>query len=299
MPRLRVIVKRRPSSAVVHPSASHGSVACVSGLIRTSLAWVRLETRSVVVSRAACRLKLRGSVRTETSSSPPRGTAWLEPADAAGGVERQPATARAVATAIEMTRRLAFARLVDGCLACLAKSCPTGQETGRSKLSARKAFGVDSACKMGCRHDILPAVGQLVGRTARGSAYRTRRHSDSNRHLDNDLRLNAAFQGPAGTGRALMVPVRRTVMPAAERESESSFVPVIGRSVSLDHAAELLGVSRRTIYNRIREGRLQTVRTLGGSQRVLLDSVQTAATSGTPRPAVRMSNQSVGRWSRT
>jgi excisionase family DNA binding protein len=47
----------------------------------------------------------------------------------------------------------------------------------------------------------------------------------------------------------------------------------IGRSVSLDHAAEILGVSRRTIYNRIREGRLQTIRTLGGSQRVLLDSV--------------------------
>jgi len=50
--------------------------------------------------------------------------------------------------------------------------------------------------------------------------------------------------------------------------------PRIGRSVSLDHAAELLGVSRRTIYNRIREGRLMTIRTLGGSQRVLLDSVQ-------------------------
>jgi excisionase family DNA binding protein len=49
--------------------------------------------------------------------------------------------------------------------------------------------------------------------------------------------------------------------------------PRIGRSVSLDHAAELLGVSRRTIYNRIREGRLQTIRTLGGSQRVLLESV--------------------------
>ena len=56
--------------------------------------------------------------------------------------------------------------------------------------------------------------------------------------------------------------------------SESSFEPRIGRSVSLDHAAELLGVSRRTIYNRIREGRLQTIRTIGGSQRVLLDSVQ-------------------------
>jgi excisionase family DNA binding protein len=49
--------------------------------------------------------------------------------------------------------------------------------------------------------------------------------------------------------------------------------PRIGRSVSLDHAAEMLGVSRRTIYNRIRDGRLLTIRTLGGSQRVLLDSV--------------------------
>jgi excisionase family DNA binding protein len=56
--------------------------------------------------------------------------------------------------------------------------------------------------------------------------------------------------------------------------SENGFEPRIGRSVSLDHAAHLLGVSRRTIYNRIREGRLQTIRTLGGSQRVLLDSVQ-------------------------
>jgi excisionase family DNA binding protein len=56
--------------------------------------------------------------------------------------------------------------------------------------------------------------------------------------------------------------------------SEVGFEPRIGRSVSLDHAAELLGVSRRTIYNRIRDGRLQTIRTLGGSQRVLLDSVQ-------------------------
>jgi excisionase family DNA binding protein len=55
--------------------------------------------------------------------------------------------------------------------------------------------------------------------------------------------------------------------------SETSCEPRIGRSVSLDHAAEILGVSRRTIYNRIREGRLQTIRTLGGSQRVLLVSV--------------------------
>ena len=51
--------------------------------------------------------------------------------------------------------------------------------------------------------------------------------------------------------------------------------PRLGRSISLDHAAELLGVSRRTVYNRIREGRLQTIRTRGGSQRVLLKSVTT------------------------
>ena len=62
--------------------------------------------------------------------------------------------------------------------------------------------------------------------------------------------------------------------PSPASSSTNSFEPRIGRSVSLDQAAQLLGVSRRTIYNRIREGRLQTIRTLGGSQRVLLDSVQ-------------------------
>jgi excisionase family DNA binding protein len=61
---------------------------------------------------------------------------------------------------------------------------------------------------------------------------------------------------------------------ALEGVSEPDFEPRIGRSVSLDHAAQILGVSRRTIYNRIRDGRLQTIRTIGGSQRVLLDSVQ-------------------------
>ncbi len=49
--------------------------------------------------------------------------------------------------------------------------------------------------------------------------------------------------------------------------------PRVGRSVSIDQAAEILRVSRRTIYNRIRDGRLLTVRTIGGSQRVLVDSL--------------------------
>jgi excisionase family DNA binding protein len=54
---------------------------------------------------------------------------------------------------------------------------------------------------------------------------------------------------------------------------ESVFEPRLGRSVTIDQAAALLGVSRRTIYNRIRDGRLRTIRTLGVSQRVLVQSL--------------------------
>ena len=55
--------------------------------------------------------------------------------------------------------------------------------------------------------------------------------------------------------------------------SQPDFAPRVGRSVSIEQAAQLLGVSRRTVYYRIRDGRLRTIRTLGGSQRVLMDSV--------------------------
>jgi excisionase family DNA binding protein len=51
------------------------------------------------------------------------------------------------------------------------------------------------------------------------------------------------------------------------------FEQQLGRSVTIDQAAALLHVSRRTIYNRIREGKLQTIRTIGGSQRVLMTSL--------------------------
>jgi excisionase family DNA binding protein len=75
--------------------------------------------------------------------------------------------------------------------------------------------------------------------------------------------------------------------------------PRLGRSVSIEQAASLLNVSRRTIYNRIRDGRLQTIRTLGGSQRVLMESLHdqgfrpqpfttsAAAASFMVRPAAR------------
>lgn len=47
-----------------------------------------------------------------------------------------------------------------------------------------------------------------------------------------------------------------------------------GRSLLIEDAALVLGVSRRTVYYRIRDGRLKTVRTRGGSQRVLMVSIR-------------------------
>lgn len=88
-------------------------------------------------------------------------------------------------------------------------------------------------------------------------------------------------------------------MDSQHIEDESGFEPRLGRSVSIDQAANLLNVSRRTIYNRIRDGRLLTIRTLGGSQRVLVESLYnlgfrpqafpTSATSASfePRPVTR------------
>ena len=67
--------------------------------------------------------------------------------------------------------------------------------------------------------------------------------------------------------------------------------PRLGRSVSIDQAAQLLHVSRRTIYNRIRDGRLVTIRTIGGSQRVLLDSLNELGSTvpdSTHRPSSRL-----------
>ena len=58
-------------------------------------------------------------------------------------------------------------------------------------------------------------------------------------------------------------------MNSLHNESEPRF----GRSVSIDQAAQLLDVSRRTIYNRIKDGKLKTMRTAAGSRRVLMESL--------------------------
>ena len=62
-----------------------------------------------------------------------------------------------------------------------------------------------------------------------------------------------------------------------------------GRSVSLMQAAALLQVSRRTIYNRIRDGQLATVR-VHGSQRVLTSSLLGLGAM-TPAPAAGQNAQ--------
>ena len=56
--------------------------------------------------------------------------------------------------------------------------------------------------------------------------------------------------------------------------SEGDEVLARERSLLIDDAARLLGVSRRTVYYRIRQGRLRTIRTRCGSQRVLLSTIE-------------------------
>jgi excisionase family DNA binding protein len=58
------------------------------------------------------------------------------------------------------------------------------------------------------------------------------------------------------------------------RSNAHELQPEVGRSVSIEHATQILRISRRTIYYYIRDGRLRTIRTLGGSQRVLLASIE-------------------------
>lgn len=62
-------------------------------------------------------------------------------------------------------------------------------------------------------------------------------------------------------------------MDTTQNSPATPALPQLGRSVTIERAAEILGVSRRTVYYRISEGVLQTIRTRGGSQRVVVDSL--------------------------
>ena len=52
------------------------------------------------------------------------------------------------------------------------------------------------------------------------------------------------------------------------------------RTLLIEHVARLMGVSRRTVYYRIRDGRLETIRTRGGSQRVVIRSLEAIRREG-------------------
>jgi excisionase family DNA binding protein len=58
-------------------------------------------------------------------------------------------------------------------------------------------------------------------------------------------------------------------------------------SVLLEQAAQLLGVSRRTVYYRIRDGKLRTIRARCGSQRVLIESIEALLRAETAPPTAR------------
>ena len=58
-----------------------------------------------------------------------------------------------------------------------------------------------------------------------------------------------------------------------------------GRSVFIEQAMRMLGVSKRTVYYRIQEGRLRTIRVRGGSQRVLIDSIRDLVATDKQRTA--------------
>lgn len=57
------------------------------------------------------------------------------------------------------------------------------------------------------------------------------------------------------------------------------------RTLLIAEAARVMGVSRRTVYYRIREGRLMTIRTRGGSQRVVVPSLSALVEEGRHRNA--------------
>ena len=70
-------------------------------------------------------------------------------------------------------------------------------------------------------------------------------------------------------------------------------VTVERRTISIMKACEMVGVSRRTIYNWLSAGKIEYVRTAGGSVRIFVDSLWRDANNAT-RPAVQHAFQVEG-----
>lgn len=48
----------------------------------------------------------------------------------------------------------------------------------------------------------------------------------------------------------------------------------LGRTLLIADAARLMGVSRRTVYYRLRDGQLESIKTRGGSRRIVVHSLE-------------------------
>jgi len=58
------------------------------------------------------------------------------------------------------------------------------------------------------------------------------------------------------------------------------------KTISIMKACELVGVSRRTIYNWLSSGKIEYVRTAGGSVRIFVDTLWRDPNNAANRPAV-------------
>ena len=68
------------------------------------------------------------------------------------------------------------------------------------------------------------------------------------------------------------------------------------KTISIMKACELVGVSRRTIYNWLSSGKIEYVRTAGGSVRIFVDTLwRDANNTVRPAPAVQATWQAEGR----
>jgi excisionase family DNA binding protein len=61
------------------------------------------------------------------------------------------------------------------------------------------------------------------------------------------------------------------------------------KTISIMKACELVGVSRRTIYNWLSSGKIEYIRTAGGSVRIFVDTLwrDPNRTDRAPRPGLR------------
>ena len=89
---------------------------------------------------------------------------------------------------------------------------------------------------------------------------------------------------------AWLMPNRARADTSLRRQSS----PVERKTISIMKACELVGVSRRTIYNWLSSGKIEYVRTAGGSVRIFVDTLWRDP-HHSDRPAVPTMWQAEGR----